>query len=69
MIYWNSVADFLSMGGYGVYVWGSFGVTALAMTLEPIFVGHNQRQTIARLTRQLRAEARDSTKEQYEISP
>ena len=33
MIYWNSFADFLHMGGYGVYVWGSFGVTALIMQI------------------------------------
>lgn len=32
--YWHSVSDFLSMGGYGLYVWGSFGVTALALALE-----------------------------------
>ena len=31
MIYWNSFADFLAMGGYGLYVWGSFGVTALVL--------------------------------------
>ncbi|HNT38734.1 MAG TPA: heme exporter protein CcmD [Rubrivivax sp.] len=32
--YWSSVADFLAMGGYGLYVWGAFGVTALALLLE-----------------------------------
>lgn len=32
--YWTSVADFLAMGGYGLYVWGSFGVTALVLALE-----------------------------------
>ena len=31
MIYWNSFSDFLAMGGYGGYVWGSFGVNALIM--------------------------------------
>ena len=29
--YWSSWSDFLAMGGYGLYVWGSFGVTALVM--------------------------------------
>ena len=28
---WNSVAEFFAMGGYGFYVWGSFGVTALVI--------------------------------------
>jgi heme exporter protein D len=32
---WHSAADFLAMGGYGLYVWGSFGVAALLMGLEP----------------------------------
>jgi heme exporter protein D len=36
MIHWKSFSDFLAMGGYGFYVWGSFGVTALIMLIEPI---------------------------------
>jgi heme exporter protein D len=32
--YWSSWSDFLAMGGYGLYVWGSFGVTALVMAGE-----------------------------------
>ena len=32
--YWSGVGDFLAMGGYGLYVWGSFGVTALLMAAE-----------------------------------
>ena len=58
MIYWNSLSDFLHMGGYGLYVWGSFGVTALIMIVEPIAVARNRKNTISRLKRQLRAESR-----------
>ena len=58
MIYWNSFGDFLHMGGYGLYVWGSFGVTALIMIAEPIVVARNRKNTISRLKRQLRAESR-----------
>ena len=61
MIYWNSFADFLHMDGYGVYVWGSFGVTALIMLVEPIVVARNRKTTIARLKRQLRAESRTTS--------
>lgn len=32
---WNSVGEFLAMGGYGLYVWGSFGACALLMAAEP----------------------------------
>jgi heme exporter protein CcmD len=31
---WDSFSAFLHMGGYGLYVWGSFGVTALLLALE-----------------------------------
>ena len=58
MIYWNSFGDFIAMGGYGMYVWGSFGVTALVMVAEPILVARHRKRTIARLKRQLRADAR-----------
>jgi heme exporter protein D len=62
MIHWNSFADFVAMGGYGLYVWGSFGVTALIMTIEPILVARNRTTTIARLKRQMRAEARSENR-------
>ena len=32
---WNSVGEFFAMGGYGFYVWGSFGACALLMFAEP----------------------------------
>ena len=31
---WNSASDFFAMGGYGLYVWGSFGVTAAVIAAE-----------------------------------
>ncbi len=62
MIHWNSFSDFLAMGGYGFYVWGSFGLTALIMIVEPIAVARNRKSTIARLKRQLRAEDRAETR-------
>ncbi len=62
MIHWNSFADFLAMGGYGLYVWGSFGVTVLIMAVEPIMVARNRKTTITRLQRQMRAETRAETR-------
>ena len=46
---WNSVSEFWAMGGYGEYVWGSFGVTALLMALEVAQVRHERQQTLQRL--------------------
>ena len=31
---WHSLKEFLAMGGYGIYVWPSFGVTALCLIWE-----------------------------------
>ena len=31
---WTNWSDFFAMGGYGFYVWGAFGMTALAIALE-----------------------------------
>ena len=33
-LYWSNLGDFLAMGGYGPYVWGSFGMVALAIAVE-----------------------------------
>lgn len=33
-MYWNSMRDFFNMGGYGLYVWVSFGVTFGCMAIE-----------------------------------
>ena len=40
---WNSVADFAAMGGYGLYVWGSYGGALLLMTLEPFLAARRRR--------------------------
>ena len=32
---WTSAAEFFAMGGYGLYVWGSYGLAVVLMLLEP----------------------------------
>ncbi len=54
-IHWNSFSEFLAMGGYAGYVWGSFGVTALIMIVEPIMAIRRRKSLVARLKRQGRA--------------
>ena len=46
---WDSWSQFWAMGGYGVYVWGSVGVTALLMALEVWQARRSHRQTLAQL--------------------
>ena len=33
-MYWGSISEFLAMGGYGLYVWTSFIVTAVSLIWE-----------------------------------
>ena len=35
---WGSASAFFEVGGYGLYVWGSYGVVALLMLAEPWLV-------------------------------
>ena len=46
---WHSVAEFLHMGGYAFYVWGSFGVTALVIVAEIWQVCAQRRQLLRNL--------------------
>ena len=46
---WNSTAEFLAMGGYGFYVWGSFLVTAACMTAEPWLLAARRRSALERV--------------------
>ena len=36
--------EFLAMGGYAWYVWGSYGVTVLALFLEIVFLMKRSRE-------------------------
>jgi heme exporter protein D len=46
---WNSVAEFLDMGGYAFYVWGSFGITALVAVYEIWEVRARRREILRNL--------------------
>ena len=53
---WNSPAEFFAMGGYGFYVWGSFGACALLMIVEPILAKKRQKDILRSLRRERIAE-------------
>lgn len=48
---WNSLSEFVAMGGYGGYVWGSFGVVFALMAAEVVLVGQRWRTVRAQLGR------------------
>ena len=49
---WSSFSDFLAMGGYGLYVWGSLGVCALVCVIEPIYLNLRRRALLAEVGEQ-----------------
>ena len=54
---WNSLAEFLAMGGYAFYVWGSFLACAMLMAVEPILAGLRRRNALVDLKREIAARA------------
>jgi heme exporter protein D len=56
---WNSPAEFFAMGGYALYVWSSFGVCALVLILEPLFVRVRYQAIVRRLQQERLAEQFD----------
>lgn len=48
---WASAADFFFMGGYGRYVWGTFGVSLVLMVVEPLLARRRGRQALREAAR------------------
>lgn len=45
---WNSLGDFLAMGGYGPYVWGASGVALALLAAEAWLVTRRLRRARGR---------------------
>ncbi len=48
---WTSVEHFFAMGGYGAYVWGAYGVTAVVLALEVFSLRARRRRARAQIDR------------------
>jgi heme exporter protein D len=48
---WASWNDFFAMGGYGLYVWGSYGVTFGLMAAEILLLIFRKRTILGQLQR------------------
>ncbi len=44
---WESWSDFWFMGGYGLYVWGSMGMTAVVLLIEMVQARQSHRRALA----------------------
>ena len=58
---WGSWGGFWAMGGYGLYVWGSFGVCALIMAIEPVLARRRHAQAMKQLALTLAAQEGETT--------
>ncbi|MRD47929.1 heme exporter protein CcmD [Caenimonas koreensis] len=56
---WNSPSEFFAMGGYALYVWGSFGACALALAIEPFLVSRRTQAALRGAKLQARARRLD----------
>ena len=52
---WNSTSDFFAMGGYALYVWGSFGIAAILLIGELLLVRVRRRAALLELRREINA--------------
>lgn len=41
---WGSAGNFFEMGGYGLYVWGSYAVTLACIALEVVLLALRRRK-------------------------
>jgi len=55
-MHWNSISEFFAMGGYGFYVWGSFGLTAVVMLGEALQIRSQRAEVFRNLRTELISE-------------
>lgn len=60
---WQSWQDLVAMGGYGLYVWGSFGGAALLLGLELLGLRLLRRQALNELLLQADLQAAAAAEE------
>ena len=47
---WTSWSDFISMGGYGYYVWGSYLISFICIVGEIILVSNRKRTLLKQIS-------------------
>ena len=48
---WGSIENFLAMGGYAFFVWGSYGVTVAIIAAEISALRQRRRNALAQVQR------------------
>lgn len=57
---WHSVSEFFAMGGYALYVWGSFGVSAAVVVGEMLLLRSQRKAILHNLKNELLSEGASS---------
>ena len=57
---WGSWQNFFAMGGYGLYVWGSYAVTLIVLIAEIVALTTRRRGVIAQLAKYYAARRRNN---------
>ena len=52
-LHWHDFGAFVAMGGYGLYVWGSFAMVAVLAVWEAILLLQRRRRALDELAEQL----------------
>lgn len=55
---WGSWDAFLSMGGYGFYIWGSYAVTFALLAIEMVLLAGRKRSAMRDLRRNAQRQGR-----------
>ncbi len=59
---WESASHFWAMGGYGFFVWGSYGVTAAVIAAELFALSRRMKKARAQARRDVALERIDADK-------
>ncbi len=54
---WQSLSEFLAMGGRGQFVWAAFGTMALVMLVEPLLARRRHRAARTAIAERMADEA------------
>lgn len=65
---WSSWSEFWAMGGYALYVWGSFAVTALLMLIEVVQARRHRREVLRQLQAARELDALDRSQPRRTVS-
>jgi heme exporter protein D len=59
-MHWSSLSEFIHMGGYGLYVWGSYGVTLVLLGGEVVMLLKRRRSKAVAAVQREQFEPQDS---------